>query len=131
MSTTNTHQIPEAGWQTQFIMLSRRHQGWAVTIELLAGELGVQRAVDGLALQGISYEKAGSQAGSILVETGDAGTPYVTHVVHRPRTVWIAGTRLGDDVHLEIGSDEGISRIVRIFRRPELPEPPHARERSS
>ena len=126
MSTTTTHQIPQEGWQPHFMMLSRQYQGWAVTIELLAGELGVQHAVDGLPLQGISYEKAGSQAGNILIETGDAGTPYETHVVQRPKTVWIAETRPGDEVDLEIESDEGITRLVRIFHRPELPEPPHA-----
>ena len=68
--------IPKDQWRTYFQELASTHQGWAVTLELLAGEMGDQHLMDGLPFQGISYETEGSQAGDVLVEAGDAGTAF-------------------------------------------------------
>jgi len=93
MSAAITQQIPKAQWREFFDTIGKQFQGWAVTVEVLAGPLGDQRAVDGLPLQGITHEVAGSQAGDILVETGDAGMPYDTHLIHRPRSVRASDTQ--------------------------------------
>ena len=124
MATAITHEIPKASWPEYFRQLAAQYQGWAVTIELLAGELGDQPVAQGLPLQGISYDPVGSQAGDILVEVGDAGTPFETHLVHRPRVVRVAETRPGEEVDIEIESDEDVTTLVRIRRRPALPPAP-------
>jgi hypothetical protein len=116
-------EIPKEQWQAYFNDVSKQHQGWAVTIEVLAGELGDQRHVDGLPLSGLSFDPAGSQAGDILVETGDAGTPFDTHLVHRPRAVRSAVLQPGAEMDIEIESEEGYQTIVHIRLRPELPAP--------
>src|SRR5687767_9533812 len=121
MSTT-TLEIPKQSWPAFFTDVARMYQGWATTVELLAGELGDQRAADGLPLQGISYEyKGGSQAGDILVEVGEAGMPFETHLVHRPRAVRAAPLQPGVETDIAIESDEGTTTIIRIRPLPGLP----------
>ena len=121
MSAT-TVEIPRETWPQYFADLSKLYEGWSTTIELLAGELGDQRAADGLPLQGISYEfKGGSQAGDILVEVGEAGMPFKTHLIHLPRAVRAAPTQPGVETDIEIESEDGVTRIVRLRQRPQLP----------
>lgn len=121
MSVT-TVEIPRETWPAYFNDLARLYQGWATTVEVLAGELGDQLAADGLPLQGISYEyKGGSQAGDVLVEVGDAGMPFETHLVRRPRAVRAAATQPGTETDIEIESGDGVTTIVRLRRRRELP----------
>ena len=123
MSAT-AQQIPKERWQAYFLAVASECQGWSTTVEVLQGELGDQRQIDGLPLQGISYEsKGGSQAGDILVEAGDIGEPFDTHLIHRPRAVRAAITQPGQELDLEIEDSEGIVNIVRLRPRPELPPP--------
>jgi hypothetical protein len=117
--------VPRYRWLPFFNALGRMYEGWAVSVEVLAKELGDQRVVAGLPLQGITFEKAGSQAGDILIEAGDAGTPFIIHRVGRPRVVRSSVTGPGTEADVEIESEDGITRIIRLCRRPELP-PPHA-----
>ena len=124
MATAITHEIAKASWPEYFRLVVKQYQGWAVTIELLAGGLGDQPVAQGLPLQGISYDPVGSQAGDILVEVGDAGMPFQTHLVHKPRAVREAMTRPGEEVDIEIESEEGVTTLVRIRRRPALPPAP-------
>jgi hypothetical protein len=123
---TPTLEIPRETWLPYFNELSRLYQGWAVTIEIIAGDLGEHPRADDLPLQGLSYDPAGSQAGDILVEVGDAGMPYETHLIHKPRTVRAAVTNPGAEADLDIESEEGTTTLLRIRRRRELPQPGRA-----
>jgi len=123
MSTFVANKIEKDQWVSFFNDLGKQYQGWAVTIEVLNREFGDQRRVEQLPLQGVSYEPAGSQAGDILIETGDAGMPYETHLIRRPRVVQYAMTQPGAEVDLDIESEEGYTTLVRIRRRPQLPPP--------
>src|SRR5260221_373498 len=111
---TTLEQIPKDTWLDYFNEISRLYQGWATAIEILAGELGDQHAVDGLPFSGISYEaKGGSQAGDILIETGDANIPYETKLVHKPRAVRASPTRPGAELDIELDDREGITYVVQ------------------
>jgi hypothetical protein len=121
-------EVPRTGWPAYFRDLGKLFQGWAVTVEVLDRQLGDQPVIDGLPFQGISYEtKGGSQAGDVLIEAGDAGTPYLTHLVHRPRAVRGAALQPGVETDVEIDAEDGVTHIVRLRVRPELP-PPDKRE---
>jgi hypothetical protein len=122
MSTT-TQVIPKEMWTDYFNEVGRLYQGWAVTVELLAGAAGDQRFSDGLPFQGISYDPVGSQAGDILVETGDAGTAFETHLIHRPCIVRAAPLQPGLELDIEIEDDEGVTALIQLRQRPELPPP--------
>src|SRR5690349_5713276 len=101
--------IPQDHWQPYFTDFANQHAGWAVTIEVLDRELGDQPAARGIPLQGISYEyKGGSMAGDVLIEAGDAGTPFEVHRVHRPRRIArIAATEPGNEEDIQIESEDG------------------------
>ena len=60
---------------------------------------------------------------SYLVEVGDAGTPFTTHRIARPRAVRAAVTQPGEETDVEIEGEDGTTTVVRIRRRPELPPP--------
>jgi hypothetical protein len=117
----STLEIPQDHWPEYFNSLSKLYQGWGVTIEVLAGELGDQPAANGPPLQGLSLETKGSECGDVLVEVGDAGTPYEVHHIDRPTRVRAADTQPGEEADIEIESEDGIVRLVRLRRRPELP----------
>jgi hypothetical protein len=121
MSAAITQQIPKDEWQFYFEALAKQYQGWSVTVEVLAGRLGDQRAVDGLPLQGISFEVGGSQKGDILVEAGDQGTAFETHLIHRPLLVRASDTQIGVEADLEVETEEGVTHLILIRRRLELP----------
>jgi hypothetical protein len=121
MNSATSLEIPKARWREFFESLGKDQWGWAVTVEVLSVPLGDQPAVSGLPLQGISYEVAGSQAGDILVEAGDAGTPFQTHLIHRPTVVRTATTQPGDEVEVEVETADGFTHLITIRRRPELP----------
>lgn len=127
MNSTTSLEIPKARWREFFESLGKDYWGWAVTVEVLNVPLGDQPAVSGLPFQGISYEVAGSQAGDILIEAGDAGTPFETHLVHRPRVVRVAATQPGAEADLEIEDEDGFTTIIRLRPRPELPPPRFAK----
>jgi hypothetical protein len=117
-----TIEIPRDIWPAYFRDLADQYQGWSTTVELLDPTLGDQPAAVGLPLQGISYETAGSQAGDILIEVGDKGTPFETHLIHRPRSVRATSTQPGVETDIEIEAEEGPITLITLRRRPALPE---------
>ena len=58
-----TMEIPQDQWLNYFNDVSRLYQGWGVTIEVMSRDVGDQPAAQGPPLQGLSFEKAGSEAG--------------------------------------------------------------------
>lgn len=120
---TNSYEIVSEKWPELFRVLAREYEGWAATIEVFNRELGDQRAADGLLFQGLSFEPHGSQAGDVLIEVGDAGTPFETHLVHQPHAVRVAVTRPGAEADIEFESTDGVTTLLRLRPRPALPEP--------
>ncbi len=120
-TTAPTQEIPKEKWQAYFVTLAEQYAGWVTTVEALHPELGDQRVIDGLPLQGISYDPVGSQAGDILIEAGDAGTPFETHLVHRPTPLPNAETQPGAEADVESPSEQGYTPLVRLRPRPPLP----------
>jgi len=122
-NATNTYEIAAEKWPALFQVLAREYEGWAATIEVLDRELGDQRAADGLPFQGLSFEPGGSQAGDILIEVGDTGTPFETHLIHQPRALRVAIMRPGAEADIEFESTDGVTTLLRLRPRPSLPEP--------
>jgi uncharacterized protein DUF5335 len=121
MTRVPTLEIPKDQWLPYFNDFSKRHYGWGVTLEVLGSDLGDQPVAQGPPLQGLSYEKAGSEAGDILVEIGDAGFPYEVHHVDRPRRVLVTDSDPGAETDIRIESEDGVVTLVRLRPRPELP----------
>jgi hypothetical protein len=123
-------EIQKERWPEYFKELNKTYQGWAVMIEALDHELGDQPVADGLPLQGISFETKGSAAGDVLIEVGDAGTPYEVHRIDHPRTVSAADTQPGAETDIQIDSGDGTATLIHLRRRPALPPTPGQAKRA-
>lgn len=130
MSTT-TVEIPHDHWQPYLSTLMERYVGWRLTIDVLSMEIGCQRAVDGLALVGLSLETRGSEAGDILIEAGDMAAALMIHHVDHPRCVRAAATLPGLEINIQIESEDGTTTILSLRGRPELPPASSARQQAS
>lgn len=119
--TNETLTIPQSHWQTCLKDLGEQYVGWAVTTEVLLGELGDQIASKSLPLQGLSLETKGSEKGNILVELGDSPDEFMIHHVHRPRALRVAVSQPGAETDVEIESEDGTITILRLRKRPALP----------
>jgi hypothetical protein len=116
-----TQEIPKSQWLQFFDDIGQAYEGWAVTVEAMARDLGDQPVISGLPLQGISFEIQGSQVGDILVEAGDVGSEFDVHRVAQPKRVLVSATQLGAEADIEIESEDGTKTLVRLRPQPELP----------
>ena len=121
MKAADTRDIPKNQWMNFFQDIAKLYRGWAVTVEVLDGKLGDQVDMDGLPLQGISYDPVGSQKGDILVEAGDEPDAFEVHLVHKPLIVRAANTEPGAETDIEIETHDKITHVISIRARPELP----------
>ncbi len=112
----STREVPREQWATFFDSFSRQHEGWLVSMELMAPELGDQVEVrDRLA--GITAElRAGRDA--IIMLFGRAPS-HLTHIINAPTRVWLKQTAEGADEALEIEAAESPTALLR-FRSPRL-----------
>jgi hypothetical protein len=116
-------EIPRERWLESFNLLSKEYYGRAATIEVIGMDVGDEEVAEAQPLQGFSYDPAGSMAGDVMVEVGDAGSPYETHHIRHARAVRVAETQPGIEADVWIESEEGDSTLVRLRPFPELPEP--------
>ena len=96
------------------------HEGWLVSVDVLAAAIGAQPEVHDLPLVGVSVER-GNGAGTITISAARSGVGQITHTIHSPTRVWIERTEQGADAALQVESAEGTTTILR-FRTAALPE---------
>jgi hypothetical protein len=120
---TTTQEIARVDWLAALEGLSQRLRGCATTIEIVGSDIGDQIEVEGAALQGLSFDPVGSEAGSILVELGDTPDDYMVHHVHRPRTVRVAELTQGE-TSIQIETESGETTLISLRPRTGLPPPP-------
>jgi hypothetical protein len=115
-----TAEIPRDRWRQALNEFSAIHEGWLISIEVLASAIGAQLEVHDLPLVGVVAESPRG-ADTISVFAAKSGFDHVAHIIHSPTRVWIERTDQGADVALQIESGEGTMTLVR-FRTPALPE---------
>ncbi len=109
----DNREIPQAEWKAFLDKLSRDHQGWRVTVEVLLGDEGAQRLVDDLPLLGIAMEEKGSRAGAIDIDAGVSADDHIEHGVDNPSHVrWVGDGLAGA---LEVEADGGPTTLVRFL----------------
>ncbi len=116
----NTVVIPRADWRAVLDEFSTSHDGWRISLEVLAPELGAQPEIADLPLRGVTAE-VGAADSTITIAAGSGDTGQVTHVIHQPRRVQLEQNDAGADVALEIESSDSERAILR-FLSPALPE---------
>ncbi len=112
--------IPRADWRVKLDEFSTTHEGWRVSLELLAPELGAQPEIDDLPLRGVSAE-VGARDSIITIAAGWKDSEQITHTIHQPTRVQIEQSDAGADVALEVESSDHAKAILR-FMSPAVPE---------
>ena len=116
-----TREIPKGEWRRFFDGFSRQHEGWLVTLEILAEEIGAQVEERELAFQGIVDESDEIQGNRIMIMVGSTPDDHITHSISNPVQVSLEQTDEGADEALAIKSSDGTTALLR-FRSPMLPE---------
>ena len=132
MNAEMTEEVPRKLWRKYFEDIERLYEDWAVTVQVLSKAYGDDYVIEGLPFQGISYEPPrSSQPDDILVEAGDQGTPYQTHLIHHPRSVMATMSEPGEEMDIEIEGEDKVKHLISLRRRLALAGPPKTAARKS
>ena len=116
-----TKEIPKDEWPEFFDRFSRQYEGWLVTLEILAADIGAQVEEQNLAFEGIVHEWDAIQGNEIMIMVGAKPDNHITHSISHPVQVSLEQTDEGADAALAIKSAGGTTALLR-FRSPMLPE---------
>lgn len=108
-----TIEIPQKDWARTLDEFSALHDGWLVSLDVLAPELGVQPEIHDMPLRGVTAESHPSGPFITIAAARNDGE-HITHIIHDPTHVRIERTNDGADVALQIESTEGTSSILKF-----------------
>jgi hypothetical protein len=104
-------EIPREQWISFFNNFSKQHEGWIVTVEVIASDLGDQEEAAGLPLVGISADvKAGENR--IVIIVGGRSDTDVNRIIEKPNRVWWKPPQGVADEAVEIESEDGTMTLV-------------------
>src|SRR5262245_4615054 len=101
-----TIELPPNRWAAELAEFSAMHDGWLVSVDILAPNLGAQPEVQDLPLVGVVSEP-GSNGGLITISAARSDGSQITHAIQKPSRVRIERTSEGADVAMQIESAEG------------------------
>jgi hypothetical protein len=107
-----TVEIPRREWTYRLDEFSREHEGWPVSLDVLAESIGAQSQFRRLSLAGVTAEPTDGGTISITVSVPAGG--FFTHTIHAPASVCIEENDAGDDDALEIKSADGTKAILQF-----------------
>lgn len=111
-----TRKIPRDEWARFFDNLSRRQEGWEVTLEVFGPDIGDQVEERHMFLAGLTAEvadKAG-KGDKIEIMMGGKLNGHVTHMITAPTQVDLQQTDLGIDSALQIKSADGTTALLHL-----------------
>lgn len=108
-----TREIPRDEWTRFFDNLSRRREGWEVTLEVFGPEIGDQVEERHMRLAGVTAELA-DKGDKIEIMMGGKPSHHVTHVITAPTRVDLQQTDLGIDAALLIKSADGTTALLHL-----------------
>lgn len=111
-----TRQIPREEWTTFFNNLSRKQEGWEVSLEVLGAEIGDQIEERNMFLTGLTAEVAveSNQPDKIEIMLGGKPGHHLTHTVTAPVEVDLQQTDLGIDAAVQIKSADGTTSLLYL-----------------
>ena len=108
----HTTEIPRRVWTNRLDEFSRAHEGWPVSLDVLAESIGAQSAFRQLSFAGITAEP--SDGGTIAITAAVPCGGFLTHTIHSPVHVFIEEDDAGADAALEIESADGTKAILQF-----------------
>ena len=106
----HTAEILQRDWTMRLDKFSRAHEGWPVSLDILAESMGAQSAFHQLSLAGITAEPVEGWTISITVAVPRG---FLTHTIHAPVRLLIVESA-GSDGALEVESAYGTKAILRF-----------------
>ena len=108
-----SQEILPSDWKEFFSSFSLQHDEELVTVEVMGSEIGAQIEGRQLHLRGISPAQGGEEPDlALMFDTNDGS--HLTHMIAKPRHVWLLRARDDTDEALEIQSTDGTSTLVRL-----------------
>ncbi len=95
-----TVKVPRDAWPQALGQFSAIHEGWLVSVDILAPTLGAQPEVHDLPLVGVVAEPDDG-GGIISISAAKAGFDQITHTIRSPTSVWIERTEEGADAAIQ------------------------------
>ncbi len=117
----STQEIPRDEWVSFLDRFSKQHEGWLVTLEVFAPDIGAQQEATEIPLGGISLASSSREPETIAISVGQEPGDHVTHTVTGPERVWLEQTSEGANAALEIESRNETKTLLR-FRSAMPPE---------
>jgi hypothetical protein len=108
-----TIDVPQRDWGRTLDEFSALHDGWIVSLDVLAPEIGAQPEIRQLPLRGVTAD-TDSHGAAITIAAALSDGEQITHIVHAPTHVRIERTNDGADVALQIESRDGAAAILRL-----------------
>ncbi len=115
-----TVEIPREAWVHKLNEFTRIHEGWLVSLDVLAGDLGAQPQIRNLPLLGVSADRI-DRDGTIAVSVARSASEHFTRIIEAVTGIQIERTDDGADAALQIETADGTRTILR-FRAAVLPE---------
>lgn len=111
-----TREIPRNEWTKFFDNLSRKQEGWEVTLEVFGPEIGDQIEERHMFLSGLTAEVTDRVGKGDTIEIMMGGKPsrHVTHTITAPIRVELQQTELGLDSALEIQCADGTTSLLHL-----------------
>ena len=109
-----TKEIPREEWTRFLDTFSRQHEGWLVTLEVLAADIGAQQEASNLPLEGITATSTDDESQSIAINLGKTPEDHVTHTITEPTRIWLEQTSEGANAALEIESADEVKTLLRF-----------------
>lgn len=107
----NRH-VPRAEWFRFFQGFTQRHRDTPVSVTVAGEQIGVHREARRLPFGGIVADRLGTELSIVL---GGPDGPNVDHPVEEPVRVWVEMEDAGDEIALEIESQNGMRTIVEFL----------------
>jgi len=119
--TEDNEEIPRPSWYESLESLTKEHEGDAVTIEVLALDVGDEYEAEELPFAYIEYDKH-DDAVNVAVGGRDGRYQVVLrHTVEHPQRVAVSGPGPSEPSTVEVTGADGVQTLVTFHPRPALP----------
>lgn len=120
--TQQREEIPRSAWEDALELITKEHQGDEITIEIVDESIGDQQEVSTLPLNAVMYDRKDDV---VVIAVGGRSTRFpvvLRHIINHPQTIWVHPPAPATTRALWVVDAEGVETLVRLDRRPELPD---------
>ncbi len=119
--TQDSEEIPPSSWFESLESMTRQHEGDAVTIQVLALDLGDEYEAEKVPFAYIEYDRH-DDALNVAVGGRDGRYPVVLrHTVEHPKRIAVSSSAPGDESTVDVTAADGAQTLITFHHRPALP----------